>query len=73
MIKKSVIKNIVKFYNNKTPKKKIFYPLKDSSLRDKDLVKGIEFNSNNYTSETFVTHKDSKFTKIIKREDALKT
>jgi CDP-6-deoxy-D-xylo-4-hexulose-3-dehydrase len=42
MIKKSVIKNIVKFYNNKTPKKKIFYPLKDSSLRDKDLVKGIE-------------------------------
>ena len=38
-----------------------------------DLVKGIEFNSNNYTSETFVTHKDSKFTKIIKREDTLKT
>ena len=38
-----------------------------------DLVKGIEFSNNNFISETFVTHKDSKFTKIIKREDALKT
>ena len=31
-----------------------------------DLVNGIEFNNNNYTSETFVKHKDSKFKKIIK-------
>ena len=38
-----------------------------------DLVKGVEFNNNNCISETFVTHKDSKFTKIIKREDTLKT
>ena len=38
-----------------------------------DLVKGIKFNNNNYISETFVTHKDGKFTKIIKRENAHKT
>ena len=38
-----------------------------------DLVKGIEINNNNYISETLVTHKSSKFTKIIKRENVLKT
>ena len=38
-----------------------------------DLVKGIELNNNNYISETLVTHKSSKFVKIIKRENALKT
>ena len=38
-----------------------------------DLVKGIKFNNNNYISETFVTHKDGKFTKIIKRENTHKT
>ena len=31
------------------------------------------YNSNNYISETLVTHKASKFTKIIKRENILKT
>jgi len=36
-----------------------------------DLVKGIEINNNNCSSETFVTHKDSKFKKIIKRENGL--
>ncbi len=38
-----------------------------------DLVKGIEIINNNYISETFVTHKSSKFAKIIKRENILKT
>ena len=38
-----------------------------------DLVKGVEFNKGNYVSETLVTHKSSKFTKIIKSEIALKT
>jgi len=38
-----------------------------------DLVKGVEFVNNNYITETLVTHKDSKFTKIIKRENSLKT
>ena len=36
-----------------------------------DLVKGIEFSNNNFISETFVTHKDSKFKKIIKKENTL--
>ena len=38
-----------------------------------DLVKGVKFNNNICISETFVTHKDSKYTKIIKRENILKT
>ena len=38
-----------------------------------ELVKGIEINNNNYISETLVTHKSSKFAKIIKRENILKT
>jgi fructose-1,6-bisphosphatase II / sedoheptulose-1,7-bisphosphatase len=38
-----------------------------------DLVKGIEINNNNYISETLVTHKSSKFAKIIKSENILKT
>ena len=38
-----------------------------------DLVKGIEINNNNYISETLVTHKSSKFVKIIKSENILKT
>ena len=38
-----------------------------------DLVKGIKINNNNYISETLVTHKSSKFAKIIKSENILKT
>ena len=38
-----------------------------------DIVKGIELNNNNYITETLVTHKASKFAKIIKRENSLKT
>ena len=38
-----------------------------------ELVKGVVYNNNNYVSETLVTHKASKFTKIIKRESTLKT
>jgi len=38
-----------------------------------DLVKGIKINNNNYISETLVTHKSSKFVKIIKSENILKT
>ena len=38
-----------------------------------ELVKGVVYNNNNYVSETLVTHKASKFTKIIKRENTLKT
>ena len=38
-----------------------------------DLVKGIKVNGDNYISETFVTHKNSKLSKIIKRENTLNT
>jgi len=38
-----------------------------------DLVKGIKINNNNYISETLVTHKSSKFVKIIKSENIVKT
>ena len=38
-----------------------------------DLVKGVVYNNNNYVSESLVTHKASKFTKIIKRENTIKT
>tara|TARA_Y100000590_G_scaffold410910_1_gene504376 strand:+ start:466 stop:1413 length:948 start_codon:yes stop_codon:yes gene_type:complete len=43
-----------------------------SGITSGDLVKGVEFNNNIYTSETLVTHKASKFAKIIKRENILK-
>ena len=38
-----------------------------------DLVKGVKINNNSYITETFVTHKDGKFNKIIKQENALIT
>ncbi len=44
-----------------------------TGITPSDLVNGIEFNNNKYISETLVTHKSSKFTKIIKRENTLKT
>ena len=37
-----------------------------------DLVKGLKFENNNYISETFVTHKKSNLTKIIKTKNTLK-
>ena len=36
-----------------------------------ELVKGVQINNNSFTSETFVTHKNSKFKKIIKKENTL--
>ena len=38
-----------------------------------DLVKGIEFKKDNYTTETLVTHKSSNTCKIVIREDTIKT
>ena len=38
-----------------------------------DLVKGIIFKDNNYTTETLVTHKSSNTCKIVTREDTIKT
>ncbi len=37
-----------------------------------DLVKGIKIEKNQYTSETFVTHKSSNFKKIIKTTEKIK-
>ena len=42
-----------------------------SGITSGDLVKGIEINNNSCTSETFVTHKHSKFKKIIKKVSSL--
>ena len=36
-----------------------------------DLVKGIEFKKDNYTTETLVTHKSSNTCKIVIREDTI--
>ncbi len=38
-----------------------------------DLVKGIELDNNYYTTETFVTHKDTNLKEIIKTKNDLKT
>ena len=38
-----------------------------------DLVKGVNVKDNKYTTETLVTHKSSKMSKIITREDIIKT
>ena len=37
-----------------------------------DVMSGIDIKNNTYTSETFVTHKNSNFKKIIKKTDSLK-
>jgi len=37
-----------------------------------DVLSGIEIKGNNYTSETFVTHKNSQFKEIIKRINPIK-
>ena len=37
-----------------------------------NVLSGIDINDNNYTSETFVTHKNSNFKKIIKRTNLIK-
>ncbi|WP_415304791.1 class II fructose-bisphosphatase [Candidatus Pelagibacter sp. Uisw_090] len=37
-----------------------------------DVLSGIEIKENNYTSETFVTHKNSQFKEIIKRTNPIK-
>ena len=44
-----------------------------TGITNGDLVKGIEYKNNIYISETLITHKAGKLTKIIKRENILKT
>ena len=43
-----------------------------TGITSSDVLSGIEINDNNYTSETFVTHKNSQFKKIIKRSNLIK-
>ena len=38
-----------------------------------DLVKGVILKDNKYTTETLVTHKSSALTKIIVKENIIKT
>jgi fructose-1,6-bisphosphatase II / sedoheptulose-1,7-bisphosphatase len=38
-----------------------------TGITSSDVLSGIDIEDNNYISETFVTHKDSQFKKIIKR------
>ena len=42
-----------------------------TGITTSEVVAGIKINDNNYTSETFVTHKDSNFKKIIKKISAI--
>ena len=44
-----------------------------TGITNGDLVKGIEFKDNRYTTETLVTHKSSNLCKIVVREDTIKT
>ena len=38
-----------------------------TGITTSDVLNGIEIKDNKYISETFVTHKDSNFKKIIKK------
>ena len=42
-----------------------------SGITTSNVLKGIEIKDNNYSSETFVTHKNSNFKEIIKKIDKI--
>ena len=42
-----------------------------TGITSSDIVSGININNNNYSSETFVTHKNSNFKKIIKKKNPI--
>jgi fructose-1,6-bisphosphatase II / sedoheptulose-1,7-bisphosphatase len=42
-----------------------------TGITNSEIVKGININNNNYTSETLVTHKSSNFKKIIKKVNSI--
>ena len=44
-----------------------------TGITDGDLVKGINFKDDKYTTETLVTHKSTNMCKIFAREDIIKT
>ena len=44
-----------------------------TGITDGDLVKGINFKDDKYTTETLVTHKRTNMCKIFTREDIIKT
>ena len=44
-----------------------------TGITDGDLVKGINFKDDKYTTETLVTHKSTNMCKIFTREDIIKT
>ena len=44
-----------------------------TGITNGDLCDGIKINGNKFLSETFVTHKDSGFSKVLKREFDIKT
>ena len=43
-----------------------------TGITSSDVLDGIDINKDNYSSETFVTHKSSEFKKIVKRIDPIK-
>ena len=42
-----------------------------TGITTSNVIAGIEIKNDNYTSETFVTHKDSNFKKIIKKTNLI--
>ena len=42
-----------------------------TGITSSEIIKGIDINNNNYTSETLVTHKSSNFKKIIKKTNSI--
>ena len=43
-----------------------------TGITDSDVLSGIKINNNKYTSETFVTHKNSQFKETIKKINSIK-
>jgi fructose-1,6-bisphosphatase II / sedoheptulose-1,7-bisphosphatase len=43
-----------------------------TGITSSEILLGVDINDNNYTSETLVTHKNSKFKEIVKRTNHIK-
>ena len=43
-----------------------------TGITTNEVLSGIDIKGNNYTSETLVTHKNSKFKEIVKRTNPIK-
>jgi len=42
-----------------------------TGITTSEMLAGVKFNNNKYTTETLITHKSLKFTKILKRTNLI--